>query len=228
MAPSSARPRRSRPSWPRASRSTASIPASESSPACAFPPADLAALQRNIVLSHAAGAGPPMPRPVARLMMALKLASLAQGASGVRLETVHLLEAMLAKGLTPVVPCQGSVGASGDLAPLAHMSAAMIGIGEIIVGDSDRARRAGARRGRPAPLDARRQGRPGAAQRHAVLDGLCARPACSRPSGCSLGAGHRRAVDRRRARLRRAVRSAHPSPAPPSRPDRDGRGACAS
>ena len=74
-----------------------------------------------------------MPVPIARLMMALKLASLAQGASGVRLETVRLLEAMLAKGLTPVVPCQGSVGASGDLAPLAHMSATMIGVGEIIV-----------------------------------------------------------------------------------------------
>jgi histidine ammonia-lyase len=98
-----------------------------------IPPADLAALQRNIVLSHSAGAGAPMPVPVARLMIALKLASLAQGASGVRLETVRLLEAMLAKNLTPVVPCQGSVGASGDLAPLAHMSATMIGTGEIIV-----------------------------------------------------------------------------------------------
>jgi histidine ammonia-lyase len=66
-------------------------------------------------------------------MMALKLASLAQGASGVRGATVRLLEALLAKGLTPVVPCQGSVGASGDLAPLAHMSAAMIGVGSFFV-----------------------------------------------------------------------------------------------
>ena len=98
-----------------------------------IPASDLAVLQRNIVLSHAAGAGSPMPATVARLMMALKLASLAQGASGVRLETVRLLEALLVKGLTPVVPCQGSVGASGDLAPLAHMSATMIGTGEIIV-----------------------------------------------------------------------------------------------
>lgn len=94
---------------------------------------DLEALQRNIVLSHAAGVGAPMPVAVARLMMALKLASLAQGASGVREETARLLEALLAKGLTPVVPCQGSVGASGDLAPLAHMSAAMIGVGAFIV-----------------------------------------------------------------------------------------------
>ncbi|WP_085810389.1 histidine ammonia-lyase [Sphingomonas sp. TZW2008] len=94
---------------------------------------DLATLQRNIVLSHAAGVGDPMPVPVARLMMALKLASLAQGASGVRPETIALLEALLAKGLTPLVPAQGSVGASGDLAPLAHMAATMIGVGEMIV-----------------------------------------------------------------------------------------------
>ncbi|MCJ2187649.1 histidine ammonia-lyase [Novosphingobium beihaiensis] len=94
---------------------------------------DLAALQRNIVLSHAAGVGEPMPVPVARLMMALKLASLAQGASGVRPATTALLEAMLTNGLTPAVPAQGSVGASGDLAPLAHMTAAMLGVGDIIV-----------------------------------------------------------------------------------------------
>jgi len=92
---------------------------------------ELALLQRNIVLSHAAGTGEPSPVPVVRLMMALKLASLAQGASGVRPETVALLEAMLVQGLTPLVPCQGSVGASGDLAPLSHMTAAMIGVGEI-------------------------------------------------------------------------------------------------
>jgi histidine ammonia-lyase len=95
--------------------------------------ADLEKLQRNIVLSHAAGVGPPMPVAVARLMMALKLASLAQGASGVRAETVRLLEALLDKGLTPVVPCQGSVGASGDLAPLAHMSATLIGVGSLFI-----------------------------------------------------------------------------------------------
>lgn len=110
--------------------------------------ADLATLQRNIVLSHAAGVGDPSPIPVVRLMLALKLASLAQGASGVRPETVALLEAMLAQGLIPVVPAQGSVGASGDLAPLAHMAATMIGVGEIFVGGerlpaADALRRAG-------------------------------------------------------------------------------------
>ncbi len=94
---------------------------------------DLAKLQRNIVLSHAAGVGEPMPVPVARLMMALKLASLAQGVSGISLATMDLLEAMLVKGLTPVIPSQGSVGASGDLAPLSHLTATMIGVGEIFV-----------------------------------------------------------------------------------------------
>ncbi|MDH7639053.1 histidine ammonia-lyase [Sphingomonas oryzagri] len=94
---------------------------------------DLATLQRNIVLSHAAGTGAPSPVPVVRLMMALKLASLAQGASGVKPETVTLIEAMLVRGLTPVIPSQGSVGASGDLAPLSHMAAAMIGVGDIMV-----------------------------------------------------------------------------------------------
>jgi len=94
--------------------------------------ADLAILQRNIVLSHAAGIGEAMPVPITRLMMALKLASFGHGASGVRPATVALIEAMLERGLTPVVPAQGSVGASGDLAPLAHMAATMIGVGEIL------------------------------------------------------------------------------------------------
>jgi histidine ammonia-lyase len=92
---------------------------------------DLATLQRNIVLSHAAGVGEAMPKPIARLMMALKLASLAQGASGIRLETLDRLETLLQRDLIPVVPAQGSVGASGDLAPLSHMTAAMIGVGQI-------------------------------------------------------------------------------------------------
>lgn len=92
--------------------------------------ADLATLQHNIVVSHAAGVGAPMPAPIARLMMALKIASLGQGASGVSHETLALLVAMLERGVTPLVPCKGSVGASGDLAPLAHMTAVMIGHGE--------------------------------------------------------------------------------------------------
>jgi histidine ammonia-lyase len=77
--------------------------------------------------------GDPVPVPIARLMVALKLASLAQGASGVRPATIAMLETMLRLDAMPVIPGQGSVGASGDLAPLAHMAAAMIGVGEVIV-----------------------------------------------------------------------------------------------
>ncbi len=93
-------------------------------------PEDTATLQRNLILSHCCGVGEAMPRPVARLMMALKLLSLGRGASGASWELVALLEDMLERGVTPVIPCQGSVGASGDLAPLAHMAAVMIGHGE--------------------------------------------------------------------------------------------------
>lgn len=91
---------------------------------------DTATLQKNLILSHCCGVGDPMPRSVARLMMTLKLLSLGRGASGVRWEIIALIEGMLARGVTPVIPAQGSVGASGDLAPLAHMTAAMIGHGE--------------------------------------------------------------------------------------------------
>ncbi len=91
---------------------------------------DTATLQRNLILSHCCGVGPAIPRRHARLLMALKLLSLGRGASGVRLEIVTLIEDMLAKGVTPVIPAQGSVGASGDLAPLAHMAAVMMGHGE--------------------------------------------------------------------------------------------------
>ena len=93
-------------------------------------PGELGILQRNIVLSHAAGVGEPMPAAVARLMMALKAASLARGASGVRPATLDHLLALLRADIVPVVPVQGSVGASGDLAPLAHMTCAMLGVGE--------------------------------------------------------------------------------------------------
>ncbi len=92
--------------------------------------AELDRLQRNLVLSHAAGIGEAMPAPIARLMIALKIASLARGASGVAPATLAMLEALLTRGVIPFVPVQGSVGASGDLAPLAHLAALMIGAGE--------------------------------------------------------------------------------------------------
>ncbi len=93
-------------------------------------PEDTATLQRNLILSHCCGVGAPIPRRHSRLMMALKLLSLGRGASGVRWSLIELIEAMLARGVTPIVPAQGSVGASGDLAPLAHMTAVIIGEGE--------------------------------------------------------------------------------------------------
>lgn len=91
---------------------------------------DLATLQRNIVISHAAGTGDQVPPHIVRFMMALKLANISQGYSGVQPATVELLQAMIAADVTPVIPGQGSVGASGDLAPLSHLAAAMIGEGE--------------------------------------------------------------------------------------------------
>ena len=89
-----------------------------------------ASLQRNLILSHCCGVGEALDLPTTRLMMVLKLLSLGRGASGVSWETVALITAMINRGVLPVVPVQGSVGASGDLAPLAHMAAVMIGEGE--------------------------------------------------------------------------------------------------
>ena len=95
---------------------------------------DTATLQRNLILSHCCGVGAPLSQDTTRLMMALKLLSLGRGASGVRWEICALLEQMLARNVIPVIPHQGSVGASGDLAPLAHMTAVMIGEGEAEIG----------------------------------------------------------------------------------------------
>lgn len=95
---------------------------------------DLATLQRNLILSHACGVGPDLPAPIVRLILALKAASLGRGASGVRWAVVEMLEAMRARGVLPRIPRQGSVGASGDLAPLAHLAAVMIGEGEVLPG----------------------------------------------------------------------------------------------
>jgi histidine ammonia-lyase len=91
---------------------------------------DLEALQRNLVLSHACGVGPLLSDDVVRLVMVLKAASLARGASGVRRETVLGLQRLLEAEAYPCIPSKGSVGASGDLAPLAHMAAVLIGVGE--------------------------------------------------------------------------------------------------
>ena len=93
-------------------------------------PEALATLQRNLVRSHAAGVGAPLPVPGVRAAMALRANVLAKGFSGIRLETLETLIAMLNAGVHPVVPSRGSVGASGDLAPLAHIALVLIGEGE--------------------------------------------------------------------------------------------------
>ncbi len=95
--------------------------------------ADLATLQLNLIRSHSVGVGAPLSAPVVRLVLALKAGSLARGHSGVRQEVVDALIDVFNAGLVPHVPSQGSVGASGDLAPLAHLSLALIGEGEMVL-----------------------------------------------------------------------------------------------
>jgi histidine ammonia-lyase len=107
-----------------------------------IPAAERAALQRNLVLSHAGGVGAPLEEAETRAMLLLLAASLARGASGVRPLVVETLIACLERGVTPVVPERGSVGSSGDLAPLAHVAACLIGEGQAWV------------EGRPAPAAA--------------------------------------------------------------------------
>ncbi|MBD2104563.1 histidine ammonia-lyase [Leptolyngbya sp. FACHB-261] len=93
-------------------------------------PADTRQLQRNLILSHAIGLGQALPRDVVRAMLLLRAQSLALGFSGIRLQVIELLLECLNRGVHPVIPSQGSVGASGDLAPLAHMSLPLIGEGQ--------------------------------------------------------------------------------------------------
>ena len=103
-------------------------------------------LQRNLIVTHAVGAGEPFPRDVDRGIMLLRVNNLAKGFSGTRLELVETLVAMLNRGVTPVIPQKGSLGASGDLAPLSHMVLPMLGLGqaeyegEVLPGDVAMAR----------------------------------------------------------------------------------------
>ena len=92
---------------------------------------DLCRLQENLILGLTVGVGAPLPTAIVRLAIALKVASFAKGYSGVRLEVVNRLQLFLEREIYPVIPEKGSVGASGDLAPLAHISAALIGVGEV-------------------------------------------------------------------------------------------------
>ncbi|HRO32909.1 MAG TPA: histidine ammonia-lyase [Brevundimonas sp.] len=95
---------------------------------------DLETLQKNLVLSHATGVGPLLSEPVTRLLMVLKIASLSKGASGIRRETLQALIGLVNADILPCIPSKGSVGASGDLAPLAHMSCVLIGVAQARVG----------------------------------------------------------------------------------------------
>ena len=98
-----------------------------------IPPERLAELQRNLILSHSCGLGDMLPRHVVRLMIVLKLLGLGRGYSGVRPLVIDALQALLDKDAMPLIPAQGSVGASGDLAPLAHLIAALLAEGRIDV-----------------------------------------------------------------------------------------------
>jgi len=93
-------------------------------------PDQVETLQRNIIMSHAVGVGDPFDRATTRAIMLIRANTLARGHSGIRRETLELLIAMLNKGVHPVIPKKGSLGASGDLAPLAHMSLVLLGMGE--------------------------------------------------------------------------------------------------
>jgi len=95
-----------------------------------IPPDDVATLTRNLILSHASGVGPPLPEEVVRATILIRANTLAKGYSGIRLETLQTLIEMLNRGVHPVLPEKGSVGASGDLAPLSHLALTLIGEGE--------------------------------------------------------------------------------------------------
>ena len=99
-----------------------------------IPEERLAELQTNLILSHSAGLGDPLPRHVTRLMIVLKLVGLGRGHSGVRPLVIEALQRLLDADAMPLIPSQGSVGASGDLAPLAHLISALMGFGRICVG----------------------------------------------------------------------------------------------
>lgn len=98
-----------------------------------IPDAQLEQLQRNLILSHAVGVGEPMSDATVRLLMVMKAASLARGFSGVRPVVIDTLLALLNAGIMPHIPVKGSVGASGDLAPLSHMTLALMGVGTVRV-----------------------------------------------------------------------------------------------
>jgi histidine ammonia-lyase len=117
-----------------------------------IPRDQLELLQRNLVLSHAVGVGAPLPAEVVRLTLILKIASLARGSSGVRMELVQSLLQLLNANVLPLIPAKGSVGASGDLAPLAHLAATLLGVGDVTIDGSVATAAQGLRAAGLAPL----------------------------------------------------------------------------
>ncbi len=118
-----------------------------------IPPESLAKLQKNLIRSHAAGVGELLPPEAVRGMIALRANTLARGYSGIRLETVEALLALLAKDVLPAIPARGSVGASGDLAPLAHLALGLMGEGEAFYRGRRMPAREALRRARLRPVE---------------------------------------------------------------------------
>lgn len=147
---------------------------------------DLENLQRSLVLSHAAGIGEPLDDDLARLIMVLKINSLSRGFSGIRLSVIQALIGLVNAGVTPWIPAKGSVGASGDLAPLAHMSLTLLGEGKARVrgGSGCRRRKRCVRRGLSRLLWRRKRGWRCSTARRRRRRLPCA--ACSKPKTCSL------------------------------------------
>ncbi len=136
-------------------------------------------LQRNILMSHAVGVGAPFTTEVVRAMMLIRANTLALGYSGIRAEVIELLLRMLERGVHPVVPRQGSLGASGDLAPLAHVGLVLIGLGEAEVQGNIMPGAAALARAGPGAGDLASQRGPGLDQRHQP-DGRARLPGRSR------------------------------------------------
>ena len=120
-----------------------------------IPDDKLGLLQRNLLLSHAAGVGEALPDPVVRLVLALKINALARGHSGISSRLMNALLALLEHEVYPLIPAQGSVGASGDLAPLAHLSTVLLGLGQVRVGGRVRSAAEGLSIAGLAPIELR-------------------------------------------------------------------------
>ncbi len=146
-------------------------------------------LQRSLVRSHAAGSGPEVEREVVRGLMLLRLSTLATGHTGVRRETAQLLASLLSAGITPVVREYGSLGCSGDLAPLAHCALALMGEGD--VRDAERRPDAGRRRARRRRADPGRAARPRRGWPSSTAPTACSGCWCSRSPTCGCCCGRR-------------------------------------